>query len=245
MNEQKSNPYVIPLSIVISGVLIAGAIMYANDGGSGTLAQVGGAAAGNNNAAAPEDPSGGSLDALKPVSAEDRILGDPSAPVKIVEFSDFECPFCARFHATMLQAINEYGKDGRVAWVYRHFPLESIHPSARAAANGAECARELGGPSKFWDFANMVFERQSTGLSAGIFSKVASDIGLEGPAFSSCIESGKYDGLIDQHIQEAIAVGGRGTPYSIVISADGRTFPVNGAVPYASLKSTIEQALGN
>jgi len=246
MNEQKqSNPYVIPLSIVISGVLIAGSIMYAGDGGSGTLAQVGGAVTGTNNAAQPDDPSAGALDALKPVSAEDKILGDPSAPVKIVEFSDLECPFCARFHTTMQQVMNEYGKDGRVAWVYRHFPLESIHPSARLGANGAECAGELGGPSKFWDFTNTVFERQSGGLSSAMFSQVANDIGIDNAAFSSCIESGRYDALIDQHIEDAIATGGRGTPYSIVVAADGRKSAINGADTFAVVKSKIEQALGN
>ena len=243
MNEQQHNPYIIPLSIVISGVLVAAAVMYTADSGSTrTTAQVGAAAGGGN---APTKPEGnGNADAVKAVVGEDHILGDPSAPVKIVEFSDLECPFCSRFHETMKQIMDEYGKSGKVAWVYRHFPLESIHSSARAAANGAECATELGGSTKFWAFIDTVFERQGNGLSLAMISQVAEDIGLNRAAFDLCVSSGKHNGTIDAHLQDALASGGLGTPYSIVIAADGRKLPVSGALPFASIKSTIEQALG-
>ena len=137
MNESKHNPYVIPLSILISGVLIAGAIMYAGDVGLGrTGAQVG-AAIGDAKPISGEDAA---VDAVRAVSGDDHLLGNPSAPVKIIEYSDLECPFCSRFHETMKQAMDEFGKDGRIAWVYRHFPLEQIHQSARAGAVGAVAA---------------------------------------------------------------------------------------------------------
>ena len=68
--------------------------------------------------------------AVRPVNGEDHILGNPDAPVKLIEFSDFECPFCKRFHPTMKRLMDEYGEDGRVAWVYRHFPLDAIHSKA-------------------------------------------------------------------------------------------------------------------
>lgn len=246
MNEQQnSNPYIIPLSVVVSGVLIAGAIMYAGDGGSlRQIAQVGGAVTGTGSANENDTNTGDKIE-TRPVSADDRILGDPSAPIKIVEFSDMECPFCSQFHATMRQVIDEYGKNGSVAWVYRHFPLESIHPSARLAAHGAECARELGGPAKFWDFTNTVFERQREGLGSPMFLQIAGSIGLNNNAFSSCLESGKYNDLIDQHMEDAFTAGARGTPYSVVVAADGSTVvAINGAEPYASVKQKIDQALG-
>lgn len=238
--QNNSNPYVIPLSIVISGVLIAGAIMYVGDGGSARqLAQVGDAV--TNTESGDGTPTG--KISFQPISGDDRILGDPSAPVKIVEFSDLQCPFCAQFHKTMRQIMKEYGKNGQVAWVFRHFPLESIHPSARLAAHGGECARELGGPAKFWDFIDTVFDRQQEGLGSPLFLQIASSIGLDSNTFSSCLESGKFNNLIDQHMDDALAAGAQGTPYSILVSRNGDTVTINGAEPYASVKQKIDQAL--
>lgn len=92
------------------------------------------------------------------VTDQDHIRGDIKAPVKIIEFSDLECPFCGRFHPTMQQAFNEY--QGKVAWIYRHFPLESIHPTARPLAEASECAASIGGNDKFWEFIDTAFARQ-------------------------------------------------------------------------------------
>ncbi len=242
MNESQHNPYIIPLSILISGVLIAGAITYVGDGGFGRAGGARlGAAAGENAATPPK--TGAGPEATLPVGPNDHILGNPSAPVKIIEYSDLECPFCSRFHLTMKQAMEEYGKEGKIAWVYRHFPLEQIHKSARPGAIASECAAELGGSQAFWSFIDTVFSRQEEGLSDNFFSDVAGQIGLDKDAFSLCIASGKYDGPIDASIENAIASGGQGTPYSIIIAADGSREAVNGAVPYAALKSQIEQAL--
>lgn len=242
MNESEHNPYIIPLSILISGVMITGAIMYVGDSGFGRATAQLGEAAGNG---APTPSEGNNaLDAVRPIDAEDHMLGNPSAPVKIIEYSDLECPYCARFHESMKQAMDEFGKDGKVAWIYRHFPLEQIHSHARLAANGAECANKLGGVQAFWNFTDTVFSRQSEGLSDALFSQVAEEIGLDRNAFTACSSSGAYDALIDVSTENAIASGGAGTPYSIIIAADGTKQSVNGAVPYAALKSQIEEALG-
>ena len=244
MNESQSNPYVIPLSILISGTLIAGAVMYVADTGfgRGATAQLG-AAAGANNGAAPADTSA-QLEAVRAIAASDHMLGDPSAPVKIIEYSDLECPFCSRFHETMKQIMDEFGKDGRVAWVYRHFPLEQIHPFARPGAMGAECANQLGGTQAFWGFVDAVFTRQEENLSNALFVDVAGEIGLDKNAFSSCISSDMYVGVIDADAENAVAAGGRGTPYSIIVAADGTKQTINGAEPYATVKAKIQQALG-
>ena len=89
------------------------------------------------------------------VSDQDHILGNLNAPVKLIEYSDLQCPFCGRFHPTMQRVVKEYGD--QVAWVYRHFPLESIHPNARPLANASECAANLGGNDSFWKFVDAVF----------------------------------------------------------------------------------------
>jgi protein-disulfide isomerase len=92
-----------------------------------------------------------------PVSATDHIQGSPEAKMTIIEFSDLECPYCATFHVTMERIIAEHGASGEVAWVYRHFPLESIHPQARPLAHSAECVNELAGPNAFWEYLSYIF----------------------------------------------------------------------------------------
>ncbi len=242
MNETGSNPYVIPLSILISGVLIAAAIMYVGDGSFGRVgAQLGSAADGGTEPSAKENNS---LELVRPISAEDHLLGNPSAPVKIIEYSDLECPFCSQFHLTMKQAMDEFGKEGKVAWVYRHFPLEQIHQQARPGAEAAECADDLGGSQAFWSFIDTVFAKQEAGLSAALFSQTAGDVGLDRAAFDSCVSANSHGNIIDADIQNALDSGGQGTPYSVIVAADGSKQSIPGAVPYATLKSQIERALG-
>ncbi|MCA9363168.1 thioredoxin domain-containing protein [Candidatus Kaiserbacteria bacterium] len=89
---------------------------------------------------------------MDPVTESDNIKGNPDAGIVIVEYSDFDCPFCTRFHATMNQVVKEY--DGEVAWVYRHFPLEQLHPNAKSVAIASECVAKLEGNDAFWKFAD-------------------------------------------------------------------------------------------
>ena len=86
----------------------------------------------------------------------DHLRGSIDAPVALIEYSDLECPFCKRFHPTVQEALRQYGD--QMAWAYRHFPLESIHTSARPLAEGSECAAQLGGNDKFWEYVDYVFE---------------------------------------------------------------------------------------
>ncbi len=187
--------------------------------------------------------------AVKPVDSEDHILGDPGAPVILVEFSDFECPFCKRFHPTMKRLMNEYGKDGKVAWVYRHFPLDSLHSKARKEAQAAECANELGGNEAFWAYTDRLYEVTPSNdrLDLALLPQLAQEIGLDRAAFETCLEGdprgGKYAAHIEADVQDAIASGGTGTPFSLVIAPNGTTYPINGAQPYAALKSIIDLAL--
>ena len=234
--QTKANNSIIPVAIVIAGGLVAVAIFFSGGGNTpntGT-AQV-----------APQ-PTGSTND-INPITQADHIRGNPDAKVVIVEYSDFECPFCKRFHDTMNQIMSEYGDDGRVAWVYRHFPLDQLHPvKARLEAVTAECVAEIGGNDAFWQFADRFFEVTPSNNRTDVdtvLPEIIKELGLSQSAIDECVLSGRYDQHIEDDINNAIATGGRGTPWSIVISPNGETFPLSGAQPYNSIKQLVDISL--
>lgn len=203
-------------------------------------------AANNNNAAAPQAPSTGKLTAdqatkLPKVTAEDHILGSVQADIILIEYSDFECPFCASFHPTAKQALTEYGD--KIALVYRHFPLDTIHPQARPAANASECVAELGGEEAFWRFADDVFANQSTKLVD--LSATAVGLGINKAAFDTCFNAKKYESVVEDDYQGGITAGVTGTPGNFVINKKGEVWLLPGAVPFATLKQTLDEALAS
>ena len=183
---------------------------------------------------------------LAPITSRDHLRGNLAAPIVIVEFADLECPYCKEFHATLKRIVNEY--PGKVAWIYRHYPVDSLHAKARKEAEAAECAAELGGNEKFWQYIDFVFSVTSSndGLDAKQLPEIATAIGLNREKFSACLTSGKYAAKIENDLEQAlIAIGdGRqGTPYSVVIVA-GKTIPVSGVPAYEQLKTAIDSILG-
>ncbi len=186
--------------------------------------------------------------AMRPVSKDkdrDHIRGNPSAPISLVEYSDFECPFCKRFHLTAKQLVNE--SKGQVKWVYRHFPLDELHPvKARKEAAASECAAEFGGNDAFWKFADRFYELTPSNNRTDIdrvLPQIAREIGLDEKKFESCLASGRHDRRIEEDLQNAYATGGRGTPWSIIVSKSGKMYPLSGAQPYATVKQLVELAL--
>jgi len=220
----------IPISIVIAGGLIAGALYY-----SSMKAPV---------QVTPPPPPTGSV-SMRPVSGDDHILGNPNADVVIVEYSDTECPYCKQFHTTMQRLMSEYGSTGKVAWVYRHFPIDSLHPKARKEAEATECANELGGVSKFWEYTNMVYSvtTSNNSLDPAQLPIIAKKVGLDVKEFNTCLESGKYASKVQADYDDAVAAGGQGTPHSILITKDGVKTAVQGARPYESMKATLDALL--
>lgn len=233
--RQKNN-LAIPVAIVIAGILIAGAVYWS--------------ARENTVAVAPqpqgESESAPGLESMDPITSADHIRGNPDAPVKIVEYSDMECPFCKRFHSTLERAMEEYGKDGAIAWVYRHFPLDALHSKARTEAIASECADALGGGDAFWKYIDRFFELTPSNNQtdiATVLPKIAREIGLDEAQFSACLTSKKYDQRVQDDVDNAIATGGNGTPWSIVIAANGKKYALSGAQPYEAVKQLIELAL--
>lgn len=170
---------------------------------------------------------------------EGKLKGGKDAKVKIVEFSDLECPFCARFHTdTLPQLISEYIDSGEVSLEYRHFPL-SFHPQAKPLAIATECANEQG---KFWQMHDKVFEKNAAGelsaANADTYKQWAVEIGADAAAFNSCYDANRGQDIVDADTKLGTELGVSGTP----------TFFINGkqlvgAQPFASFKAIIDEEL--
>lgn len=221
----------VPVAIVIAGALIAGALFFSGRSGAPTPGNTGA----TENAAIN----------VPAVTEDDHILGNPEADIIIVEYSDFECPFCKQFHVTMQQIINEYGPSGKVAWAYRHFPLTQLHPKAPKESEASECAFEQGGNEAFWAYANRLFEvtPSNNNLDPTKLPEIAGEVGLDVDAFSACLSSGKYQSKVEQQFNDAVASGGQGTPHNILIIKGGTPIELPGAQPYATVKNVIETIL--
>jgi protein-disulfide isomerase len=234
--EKQKRDYVLPASILIAALMVTFALVY-NTGKKteDQAANLAGSAQNNQNAPTPEN--------IKPVSGADHILGNPNAPIKIIEFSDLECPFCKSFHLTMHQIMATFGD--QVAWVYRHFPLPSLHPKAPKEAQAAECAAKLGGNDKFWAFINGIFKitPSNNGLDLAELPKIATDIGLDLNQFNSCLSSTYGQDKIQNDSNDAENSGAQGTPYSVVVNKFGKKFVVNGGLSFQQVSDIINQAL--
>ncbi len=180
---------------------------------------------------------------------DDPIRGDPDAPITIVEFSDFQCPFCARFHVQTLPALlEEYIDKGKVNLVYRDFPIQSIHPNALPAAVAAECANEQG---EYWEYHDTLFEKQSnwarvdSATAITTFSQYATDIGLEQQQFDSCLESGKYLEEVQGDLSDGRDYDITGTPGFFVGNNEIGFVKINGAQPFESFQRIIDAQLNS
>jgi len=233
--ESKKPDYFLSVSIIIAALLIAGAWVYTAGIKNVDISK---------KTTSVKEAGAPNIENVKLVSSNDHIRGNPGAEVKIVEFSDLECPFCKAFHGTMKRIMEEY--NGKVAWVYRHYPLDPLHPvKARKAAIASECATKLGGNEGFWKYIDRYFEitPSNNQIDLNELPKIAAYVGLDVVQFNSCLESGEYDNLIESQVQDAVDSGAQGTPYSVVIVADGNKYEINGAMPYEQVKLLIEEGL--
>lgn len=165
------------------------------------------------------------------ITDTDHVLGDKNASVKIFEFSDFQCPYCARHHETLQQIVNDY--KGQVAWIFKQFPIQS-HPLGLPGAIASECAAEQG---KFWEMADMIFKNQST-LTTESFAKFAQNLGLDTNKFNACYKDEKYKDKIAADYNLGLDSGVQGTPSNFINNES-----VPGAVPIETLKQIIDQKL--
>lgn len=238
--QNKQNLFV-PLAILVAGFLIAGSIFMNRATVTPQKITV------NEPVSSISNP-----EAFVPISDADHILGDVTkADVIIVDYSDLECPYCKVLHQTFAQIYKDNEKSGRVAWVYRHFPL-SIHKKSIKEAEAAECVAELGGNQAFWDFINIIFEitPSNDGLDPAKLAETATEVGIDTTSFNTCLNSGKYTEKIKDAYNNSMKLTGvEVTPFSVLV-VKGKVIPLVdetgdglGALPYSTMKALVEQFL--
>jgi len=192
-------------------------------------------------------PTKQAADPVKISADNDPIIGDSNAPITIIEFSDFQCPFCARFNSQTLPVIlDEYIEQGKVKLVFRDFPIQSIHPNALPASVAAECANDQ---SKFKEMHDMLFEKQNewnkkeTTEALSLFSQYASNMKLDMEVFDSCLTSGKHIDEIKKDLEDGRDYGVTGTPGFFVGNDQIGFVELKGAQPFESFKKVIDAQL--
>lgn len=243
--DTKTHPLLtLPSAIIIAGAIIAIAIIWTQKPATNVNQDT-------------KQPAQATQKTVPPITKDDHILGNPNADIKIVEYSDASCPFCKSFHPTMKKIMDEYGPSGKVAWVYRHFPLDTprpdgsvLHPNANKEAQSMECAAELGGNDGFWKYTNRLYEvtpsvtsATPNGLDPKKLPEIAKFAELDVDAFNECLSSNRYDEKVKAQFLSGVNAGVGGTPYSFVISKKGTIIDVNGAQPYTEVKKYIDLIL--
>jgi len=178
---------------------------------------------------------------------DDPVLGNPNAPITIVEFSDYQCPFCAKFHTQTLPLINEnYIKSGKVNFVFRDFPITGIHPNALPASLASECADDQG---KFWQYNGILFTNQDSWKNLDVssvsmtFQEYANELGLDVSEFSSCLTTVKHSQEVNKDLQEGQNYGVAGTPGFFIGNEKLGYVIVEGAKPYATFEQVLNSQL--
>ncbi len=182
---------------------------------------------------------------VAPVNEKDHIRGKKDATITLIEYSDFECPFCKKFHPTAQEFLTKNSE--KVNWVYRHFPLGFHDPLATNEAEASECAAELGGNDSFWAYTDKVYEKTRSngrGLKESDLVDIATEIGLDKNAFITCQESDTYLSHIQQDIQDGRRAGITGTPGNILRNnKTGEVRFIPGAFPLSELERAMNELL--
>lgn len=190
-------------------------------------------------------PVKGNVTLMRAVDSTDHILGSPSAPIKLIEYSDIDSSYSKTFQATMEQIMTEYAAGGKVAWVYRHLPLVDQHPYSEQHAEAAECAASLGGPSIFWRFISSLNTQapNSQQFNPKDYPSIVSALGIVQQSFTACMNSHTYQKAVASDFQNGLAAGAGGSPFSILIVGGQSPVTIDGAVPYASMKKILDDAI--
>lgn len=223
--EKQTNQLSIPSAIIVAGFLIMVGIIITKMPAQDTNKVI------DDKKQVNEVPSENvSQVPVAPINTTDHVRGNvQTAMLTIVEYSDLECPFCKTFHATIQKAVAKY--PGKIAWVYRHFPLDSLHPKARNEARATECVASIGGNDAFWKYLDMIFANTPSNnkLDPTLLTTYATKIGIDTKKFGACLASTEMDAKVEADYQDGVRIGVRGTPHTVIILPDGTQIPILGA----------------
>lgn len=225
MTEGKTSNLV-PIAILLAGLVLSGTIYAVRHVDT-------------------PDPKEGDVSLLLPIDESDHLMGDTDAKVTVVTYSDIDCEYCKRFHEVMEQLMADYGTDGNVAWVYRHFPIVDLHPYSGTHAKAAECAAALGTPELFWRFISAV---QAKTVGAEPFNPqgygdIATSLGLNAAEFSTCAASNRFEDRVARDFTNGLQIGAKGTPYTVVTAKGFEPVVISGYVPYDGMKTVVDGIL--
>jgi len=232
---QQSSP-AIPIAIIIGFAMIAIAIFFSTKETAAPTTYV--------NLPNSADAAAASTGISRPVSEDDYIRGNPNAQILMVEYSDYDCPFCKEYHDTMKQIMDEYGVTGQVAWVYRQFPIAELHPNSPKISEAALCVGDIGGNASFWKFTDSIFQGREVEEPTSVtkLPNYAEAAGVKLEDYISCIESGRMRDSVISQIEDGFNSGARGTPYTILIVGNQQAV-IEGAQPYEVVKGIINNLL--
>jgi len=236
----------LPGAIIVAGALVAMALIW--------ISRPAAAPASVRGSGAPSAAS-----SMAPITAADHILGNPNASIKLVEYSDPSCPYCKTFNPTMEAIMAGYGPGGRVAWVYRQFPLDRpdengdiLHPNSGKEAAAFECAGALGGTTVFFAYEKRWFDvfpsdgaSRSASDDEAQIAQTAKDVGLDPVSFNECLSSGRFNDKLDKSYADGLNAGITGTPYTVIITPSGTDIPLSGAISYTTLKTAIDTLISS
>lgn len=225
--ETLRREYTLPIAIVFAGLLIALAVYAVRTKPDALSSRT------------------GSPDHVTPVHPGDRIFGNPDAPVKLIEYADIDSPHSKQFHLALEQVMSEFGAGGKVAWVYRHFPLLDRSTASAAHAEAAECAGYVGGDDTFWHFITAL-QSAAPGenqFRVDSYMPVAKQLGIAEDAFTSCLEQGRFTKKVYDDSSNALDAGAEGAPYTILLIEGKPPVGIQGALSYEDLKRVVTEAI--
>lgn len=178
-------------------------------------------------------------------ASRDHIYGNSNAPISLIVYADFECPYCKTFHQTAKDIVKVY--NGNVNLIYRHYPLSFHNPGAQKEAEASECVNELGGNDAFWNYADAIYARtQSNGNGFPLtgLSPLAKELGMDADRFQKCLDNQKYEKRVQEDVVEGGQIGITGTPANILLhSQTGEAVMKFGALPLEAFKTEIDKML--
>lgn len=218
--------YLLPGAIVLGGLILAFAIYAIRT-------------------EAPARVGTGAPDRVRAVTPVDRMIGNPEAGVKIITYADIDSPHSKTFQATMQQVMSDYATDGRVAWVYRHFPLLDQYVASASHAEAAECAGFIGGNDSFWRFIDAL-QTGAPGESqfpVSGYATIAHQLGIPFADLETCLTNGRFTQKVYSDSENALAAGAKGAPYIILMVEGQNPLGIQGGLSYEDMTRVIEESL--